>query len=318
MNVRKYLFILLLIVALTAHAQQQAPLKIWTGTAERASNVTLTPYIPKGATANCPAVIVCPGGSYHWLDTRTEGEGVAKWLNSQGIAAFVLRYRVAGVWAFISHYRLFVRGRRQPDMFRDVQRSIQLVREGATTWSINPQAVGVMGFSAGGHLAVASATYASTNYLSPLGIVPKVSVRPDFVAALYPVVTLTDKRYVHRRSRKGILGEWGKCNKKLKDSLSLERHVPANCPPVFIVHCDDDPIVSPGNSRLLDSALTSRRIPHQYIRYSTGGHGFGASEVKGSAQSRRWREAFVSWLNNSALPLVRDTADRQNKKIEKL
>ena len=261
-------------------------------------------YLPIDREATGRAVIICPGGGYSSLSMDTEGYDWGEFFQNQGIAAIVLKYRLP---------------HGNPEVpIADAEQAIKLTRMNATSWKINRDNVGIMGFSAGGHLAVASATYASTNYLSPLGIVPKVSVRPDFVAALYPVVTLTDKRYVHRRSRKGILGEWGKCNKKLKDSLSLERHVPANCPPVFIVHCDDDPIVSPGNSRLLDSALTSRRIPHQYIRYNTGGHGFGASEVKGSAQSRRWREAFVSWLNNSALPLVRDTADRQNKKIEKL
>ena len=156
MNIRKYIVMLLAIMAYVCHAQQLKPLKIWKGTPERAASVTLTPYIPQGARPDCPAVIVCPGGSYHWLDIRTEGDGVARWLNSKGIAAFVLRYRVAGVWAFVTHYRLLVRGRRQPDMLRDVQRSVQLVREGASTWGINPNEVGVMGFSAGGHLAVAS------------------------------------------------------------------------------------------------------------------------------------------------------------------
>ena len=303
---------LLAFMAYLGHAQQHKPLKIWQGTPERAASVTLTPYIPQGAGRDCPAVIVCPGGSYHWLDTRTEGDGVARWLNSQGIAAFVLRYRVAGVLAFVTHYRLLIRGRRQPDMLRDVQRSVQLVREGASAWGINPTEVGVMGFSAGGHLAVASAAFATTNYLAPLGIKPKVSVRPDFVAALYPVVTLADERYVHRRSRKGILGEWKKTDNRLKDSLSVERKIPFDCPPVFLVHCDDDPIVHPGNSQLLDSALTSKGIPHQFVRYATGGHGFGASDVKGTKESRQWREAFVQWLKGTALPLARNNSKGKN------
>ena len=303
---RKVLIMLLTFMAYLGHAQQHKPLKIWQDTPERAASVTLTPYIPQGAGRDCPAVSVCPGGSYHWLDTRTEGDGVARWLNSQGIAAFVLRYRVAGVLAFVTHYRLLIRGRQQPDMLRDVQRSVQLVREGASTWGICPTEVGVMGFSAGGHLAVASAAFAATNYLAPLGIKPKVSVRPDFVAALYPVVTLADERYVHRRSRKGILGEWKKTDNRLKDSLSVERKIPFDCPPVFLVHCDDDPIVHPGNSQLLDSALTSKGIPHQFVRYATGGHGFGASDVKGTKESRQWRETFVQWLKGTALPLARN------------
>ena len=196
-----------------------------------------------------------------------------------------------------------------------MQRSVQLVREGASGWGICPTEVGVMGFSAGGHLAVASAAFATTNYLAPLGIKPKVSVRPDFVAALYPVVTLADERYVHRRSRKGILGEWKKTDNRLKDSLSVERKIPFDCPPVFLVHCDDDPIVHPGNSQLLDSALTSKGIPHQFVRYATGGHGFGASDVKGSKESRQWREAFVQWLKTTALPLARNNAKGEKRHI---
>ena len=124
---RKVLIMLLAFMAYLGHAQQHKPLKIWQGTPERAASVTLTAYIPQGAGRDCPAVIVCPGGSYHWLDTRTEGDGVARWLNSQGIAAFVLRYRVAGVLAFITHYRLLIRGRQQPDMLRDVQRMMNLL-----------------------------------------------------------------------------------------------------------------------------------------------------------------------------------------------
>ena len=123
---------------------------------------------------------------------------------------------------------------------------------------------------------------------------------------------------MHRRSRKGILGEWKKTNSKLKDSLSVERKIPADCPPVFLVHCDDDPIVHPGNSVLLDSALTSKGVPHEFIRYATGGHGFGASDVKGTEQSRQWREAFIKWLNGIALPLARHNAKGKEKNDEEL
>lgn len=294
-NVRWWVLAVLLSVVFTSNAQIQ----IWEGTPEKASSVTLTPFIPEGKTRSDVAVIVCPGGSYHWLDISTEGIGVAKWLQKNGIAAFVLTYRVAGVWAYVSHYRLLFRGNRQPDMFRDVQRAIQLVRENASQWGINMNKVGVMGFSAGGHLAMSAGVFHNTNFLLPLGITPKVSLRPDFVVPVYPVVTLTDKRYVHKRSRKGLLGEWGKRNKRLQDSLSLERHIPADCPPVLLVNCVDDPVVKYQNSVLLDSALTARGVPHCYLQYKTGGHGFGASDVKGTEECRTWREAFLNWLKEN-------------------
>ena len=242
------------------------------------------------------AVIICPGGSYHWLDRQAEGIDVAHWLQSQGIAAFVLSYRTVGIIPFITHSRLLFRGVRHPDMFRDVQRAIQLVRERAQTWNIATDSVGVMGFSAGGHLAMAAAEFAATDFLAPIGIHANVSLRPNFVAALYPVVTLSDKRFVHKRSRKGLLGEWGKSNRQMRDSLSLERHVPLDCPPVFIVNCADDAIVHPANSILLDSALTIRNVVHRYVRFKTGGHGFGASLKRGTAECRQWKDLFLSWL----------------------
>ncbi len=305
MNLRTPLIVLFTTLACSCHAQQLPSISIWQGTSERTRTVTLTPYLPKGEKGHRTAVIVCPGGSYHWLDMQNEGRDVALWLNKKGIAAFVLRYRVAGVWAFATHYRLLARGRRQPDMLRDVQRSLQLVRQRAAEWAIDTAAVGVMGFSAGGHLALSSAMFAATNYLAPLGIVSRVSLRPNFVAALYPVVTFSDKRYVHRRSRKGFLGEWAKTNRALQDSFSIERHIPGNCPPVFFVHCDDDPTVHPANSLLLDSALTARRIPHRFIRYATGGHGFGASNTKGTNESRQWRASFIEWLQGLGITRLR-------------
>ena len=294
-RMKRNLLLLLLLTALHAAAQIQ----IWKGTCEKAPQVTLTPYLPEGKTVGRTAVIVCPGGSYHWLDMQTEGIEVAQWLNRNGIAAFVLRYRVAGVWAYISHYRLLFRGHRQPDMLRDVQRSIQLVRQNAAQWGIDAEKIGVMGFSAGGHLAMASAVFSGTNFLAPLGIRPQVTLRPNFVVPLYPVVTLADKRWVHKRSRKGILGEWGKYNRRMRDSLSLERHIPAGCPPVFLVNCEDDPIVKYGNSLLLDSALTAKGITHRYLLYKTGGHGFGASDTKGTPECRQWRQAFLDWLKET-------------------
>ena len=122
-------------------------------------SVTLTPYLAEYDGKPHTAIIVCPGGSYSWHDTETEGTGVAKWLQKNGISAFVLNYRVATGFAYASHYRLLFRGNRFPDAFVDVQRAIQFVRKYAAVYSVNPNDVRVMGFSAGGHLARASAEY---------------------------------------------------------------------------------------------------------------------------------------------------------------
>ena len=142
-----------------------------------------------------------------------------------------------------------------------------------------------MGFSAGGHLAMSAAELFSERY------------QPAFVVAIYPVVTMMES-CVHKRSRRGLLGDSRTRNKVLREKLSLERHVTSDCPPVFLVNCKDDPIVDYRNSELLDSALTAKNIDHQYIQFNTGGHGFGVSEQKGSAECRQWKSMFLEWIEN--------------------
>jgi len=282
-------------------AMGQSPvLSIWENTEVKAKKVTLVPYLPQGKPK--AAIIVCPGGSYCWHDMETEGIGVAQWLQANGIAAFVLKYRVQGVFPFLFHTRLISRGHRHPDMIEDLQRSLQLVRENAAAYGISPDWVGAMGFSAGGHLVMSAAELFHTNFLTRHNIESESSLRPDFVAPIYPVVSLSAP-CTHKRSRRALLGEYRKHNKDLRDSLSLEKHVPHDCPPVFLVNCKDDPIVKYQNSELLDSALRVHDIPHCYIQYATGGHGFGASETKGTPECRQWKQAFLNWLDD----LLKDT-----------
>jgi len=118
----------------------------------------------------------------------------------------------------------------------------------------------------------------------------------SFIAAIYPVVSMSHP-VSHKRSRRALLGEYRKYSRRMRDSLSIEKHVPRECPPVFLVNCKDDPVVKYRNSELLDSALTAQGISHRYIQYSTGGHGFGASATKGTAECRAWKEEFLRWLD---------------------
>lgn len=253
------------------------------GISEKADQmrVEMIPYLAPGNGNK--AVVVCPGGSYFWHDMKAEGDAVGKWLQSNGISAFVLRYRTAGFWAFFTRYRYIFRGIRYPDALSDLHQAINYIRRHAKEYGIDDKKVGAMGFSAGGHLVMSAAE-----------LLPTVE-RPAFVVPIYPVVTMTEK-CVHKRSRRALLGDSRKNNKQLRDSLSLERHVPDDCPPVFLVNCKDDPIVKYHNSELLDSALTAHHVAHRYIQYKTGGHGFGATDYKGTAECRQWKEEFLKWL----------------------
>lgn len=258
----------------------QDKVNIWQGT-DCKKRVEMVPYLASGQ--NNIGIIVCPGGSYFWHDMDAEGAKVGEWLRQNGISAFVLRYRTAGFMAFFTHYRYLFRGNRYPDALDDLHQAMTYVKHHAKEYGVHVDSIGAMGFSAGGHLVMSA------------GELLEPQERPAFIAPIYPVVTMTQK-CVHKRSRRALLGDSRKNNKKLRDLLSLECHVPDDCPPVFLVNCKDDPIVKYHNSELLDSALTAHHVIHRYIQYKTGGHGFGATDDKGTAECRQWKKEFLDWL----------------------
>ena len=276
-KVIKWLLSVIMAVIVNSTAAQT---NIWEGTDCR-KKVEMTAYLAEGEGNT--AVIICPGGSYFWHDMKNEGQLVAEWLRENGISAFVLKYRTAGTPAFVLRYRHLFRGVRYPDALNDLSQALMIVRSKSKELGIDPRKVGAMGFSAGGHLVMTGAE-----------LLPRAE-RPSFVAAIYPVVTMTEE-CVHKRSRRALLGDNKKNNKALKQLLSLEQNVPDDCPPVFLVNCMDDPTVHYHNSELLDSALSHKNIPHTYIQYKTGGHGFGASDVKGTTESRQWKDEFIKWI----------------------
>ena len=285
-----------LLTLLIGQLYAQESIQLWDGyDVSHGKQVTLTPYLAENNPSGI-SIIVCPGGSYFWLDEETEGEGVARWLQSNGISAFVLCYRAAGFGAFFWHHRILFRGKQYPDMITDAQRALQWVRDHSDLYGIDPDKLGMMGFSAGGHLVMSAACFHDYDYLKAIGIQSDANLRPAFVAPIYPVVTMREP-YVHHRSRRALLSETRNHDKTMIDSLSLECHIPDDCPPVFIVNCVDDPVVEYHNSILLDSALTANQVNHRYIQYQTGGHGFGASEEKGTEECRQWRTEFLKWLN---------------------
>lgn len=245
----------------------------------------LTPYYADSTRNTGVAVIICPGGSYSWLDKYAEGTAVAEWLQSEGINAYLLRYHVPTV-STVTGARVLGIGWHWPAMLTDVEHALQYVYEHAQSDHIDTTMIGVMGFSAGGHLTMSSHTYNRTPY------------RPKFLCAIYPVVTMSDPVLTNRRSRRGALGWWRQYSTRMCDSLSIESHITSDCPPVFLHNCQDDPIVDYRNSELLDSALTAHSVEHTYIQYTTGGHGFGALDTGVTPECQQWKKEFIQWISN--------------------
>jgi acetyl esterase/lipase len=229
----------------------------------------LTIFSPQNPDPSGISVIICPGGSYYWLDMDNEGFSVAKKLNKHGITAFVLRYRTAR------------KGNHHPAMIQDLERAMQLVKENSQEYGINPDKVGVMGFSAGGHLAGTAAIY-----LEP-------PLRPYFAAMIYPVISMEDS-ICHKKSRRNLLGK-GYSN-ELKQMMSLEKNVHSDTPPIFLLHCTGDKTVKYHNSVIFDNALTEKNIEHEFLlfdEYSYGGHGFG---IHPNGKATGWIDKFLEWV----------------------
>jgi len=229
------------------------------------------------------AVLIFPGGSYnHTMGIATEGFRVAEWLNSQGINAFVVKYRTGSL------------GYHHPAMIQDAQYAIHYVRQHAREYALDPDKLGVMGFSAGGHLVTMCGAFHKENYLQELGIHDDISLKPDFVVPVYPVVSMRDE-IVHKRSRRNLLT----CHYTPEDKtkFSMELNIPPDMPPVFLVTAKDDPVVNYQNSVCLDRSLTKAQVKHKFLLYETGGHGYGLDE-KLAPEAGKWKYEFIKWLKD--------------------
>ena len=253
----------------TAALAQDATIYLWRNVKgmEKEPSVMFMHKAASTAPHTRTAVIVCPGGSYHHLGLKSEGTTTATWFAENGVTAFVLKYRTA---ESLYHH---------PAMLQDIQRAIQLVRENADDWDIDPDKVGVIGFSAGGHLVTMAGEFWQTHdEIAKLGIQTNVSLRPDFVIPVYPVVSMQDD-IAHRWSRNSLLGKGAKNQTQArKDEFSMELNVPADMPPTYVVVCDDDPVVISENSLRLYDALQAAGIPSKLARYPWGKHGFGMKD----------------------------------------
>lgn len=225
------------------------------------------------------AVVVCPGGGYRNLAIDHEGEQVARWLNSLGITAVVLKYRLGPKY----HH---------PTQLGDVLRAIRTVRARAAELGVQGDRIGVWGFSAGGHLASSAATLFDEGNGAAADPVERVSARPDFAILVYPVITFTKEPYVHKGSRTNLLGE--NPDASLVEKLSTELQVTARTPPTFLMHTSADTGVPAENSIFFYLALRKAGVPAEMHIYEQGPHGFGLGWADLSLSS--WPARLADWL----------------------
>jgi acetyl esterase/lipase len=264
--------VLMMLLAAFCAAQPKTELLWPNGTpgaagTEDADKPTLTIYLPDAAKANGTAVVVCPGGGYRTHAMDHEGRQIAEWLNSQGVAAFVLKYRLGPRY-------------RHPAPLQDALRAIRTVRTRAPEFRIAPDRIGIWGFSAGGHLAAS----ASTKFDSP-------GTRPDFTILAYPVISFTAD-YTHKGSRTHLVGEGAES--QLVESLSLEKQVTAKTPPAFLFHTDADTGVPPENSVAYYLALRKAGVPAEMHIYLEGRHGVGLAPKDPVLST--WSGRLLDWM----------------------
>ncbi|HEX7056718.1 MAG TPA: alpha/beta hydrolase [Bacilli bacterium] len=234
----------------------------------------LTPYLID-TKKSLAGMIVCPGGGY-WMRADHEGEPIARWLNRIGIHAFVLDYRVAPY--------------RHPAPLMDAARAIRYVRANAENFHTDPYRIGILGFSAGGHLAATAGTGFDRG--NPLADDPieRMSSRPDLMVLCYPVISFSE--FGHTGSMKNLLGE--NPSREVRRKLSAELQVTADTPPAFLWHTADDSVVSAENSILMAQALSKHGIPFELHIFASGRHGLGLAEAE--PETKRWPELCELWL----------------------
>jgi acetyl esterase/lipase len=246
---------------------------------EEKDKPSLTVYAPPAEKANGCAVVVCPGGGYGHLAVGHEGHDVGEWFNSFGVTAFVLRYRIA------PHYK-------HPAPLLDVQRALRTVRSRAGEWKIDPARIGVMGFSAGGHLASTAGTHFDKGNPEAADTIDRASCRPDFMILVYPVISFTSD-FTHKGSMRNLLGS--DPSPELVENLSNEKQVTKETPPAFLMHTTGDTGVPPENSIVFYLALRKAGVPAEMHIYEQGRHGLGLARDVPALSS--WPKRCQDWLD---------------------
>jgi acetyl esterase/lipase len=268
-----------LVAAVVGVAQSSQPERIllWTGQTP-ASKAAINVHLP--AQSNGAAVVICPGGGYGGLVSGPEGHGIARWLNEHGITGIVLEYELP-------------RGRPMVPL-HDAQRAIRMARANSKSWKLDPQRIGIMGFSAGGHLASAAGTHFDEGDPKATDAVDRASCRPDFMILIYPVITMGEK--THRGSKRNLLG-----SNPTAESVTLfsnEAQVTKNTPSAFLAHARDDKAVVPDNSRMFHEALQAHGVASEYLELPSGGHGLNG--YRGPMWDA-WQRGALRWLASQGI-----------------
>jgi acetyl esterase/lipase len=290
MTMKRHLNLLAAIVAMCISASEvmaedPAPILLWEKGApgakgeEDKDKPKLFAYSAPEASAVGTAIVICPGGGYGHLSMDKEGSDVAKWLNSLGVTAFVLDYRHAG------------KGYQHPAPLDDVKRAVRYVRTNAEKWKLDASRIGVMGFSAGGHLASTAGTQFEEANKNADDKIDRASSRPDFLVLCYPVISMTSE-YTHKGSRKNLIGD--DPSPELAKKMSSELQVTSNTPPTFIFQTDKDTGVPAENAVSFYLALRKAKVPAELHIYQNGPHGVGLAP--GDPVLATWKERLADWL----------------------
>lgn len=281
-NVRVLILVLSVISLISSASAAPLRVSLWPdqaplgdGKSEKV-DVPITIHLPPADRASGAALVICPGGGYGGRVVEGEGHGIARWLNSNGIAGIVLEYRLpAG-----NYHRPLL----------DAQRAMRIVRSRAGEWHLDPNRIGIIGFSAGGHLASSVGTHFDAGNASSPDPIERQSCRPDFMVLVYPVITMGEK--THGGSRKNLLGP--KPSEALKELFSNEKQVTAQTPPAFLTHALTDAVVPAAHSRMFYEALKAHNVPTEYQEFPTGNHGYNG--YKG-AEWDAWQKRSIEWMD---------------------
>jgi acetyl esterase/lipase len=252
-----------------------------------ADTPTVETFLPAAGKANGAAVVICPGGGYGGHAYLKEGTAVAQWMNTLGVAAFVLKYRLGPTY-------------RHPIEMGDAQRALRWVRSNAARFAVDTTRVGILGFSAGGHLAATASTHYDNGNPSASDPVDRHPCRPAFSILIYPVITM-DLTFTHMGSRNNLLGP--SPSQALVDDLSNEKQVTAKTPPAFLVHTRDDNVVPVKNAQVYVDSCKKKGVPVEYREYANGPHGFGLADGKNTAPNlpavATWTGYAAQWMEAS-------------------